>query len=505
MMRLVTSCMLTLGAVLALAAGSAAADRDLRLLQAAKQQDWQAVASLVKEGVDVNARQGDGATALHWAAYWSHEATADVLLHAGAKVDATNDLGATPLFLACTNANGKMVEKLLAAGANPKLPVSPRTTGELPSMTAARTGSVEAVKALIAHGADVNAQETTHGQTALMWGVAHKHPRVTQTLIEAGADVRARSRIDRMVLMFAGQAEGTTGGAGMDVDAGGFTPMLFAARHGDVESAKLLLAAGADANDATPDKTSVLTLATLSSQNAVAMLLLDHGADPSAGGSGYTPLHAAILTGDLPLVKELIARHVDVNAPLKSGSAVNRETKDFAFNVRWIGASPLWLAASFAEAQMVRALAAGANVSFAMRNGSTPLMAAAGMGRRPRDLEDRRGRRLDPGEIVIAMETGSTERETFEVVKAVTEVGSDVNAANGVGNAAIHAAVTRGEKSVVQWLADHGAKVDVKNKKGDTPLSIANTPARQDVGDEGGDTKIDTKMVELLRQLGAKE
>ncbi len=134
--------------------------------------------------------QGDGATALHWAAHRDDLAIADLLIRSGARANVANDLGATPLHLACTNRSAPMVERLLAAGANASAAL---LNGETVLMTCARAGDAGAVKALLAHGADVNAKEREHHQTALMWAVAERHPDVVRLLIEAGADIRARS------------------------------------------------------------------------------------------------------------------------------------------------------------------------------------------------------------------------------------------------------------------------------------------------------------------------
>jgi len=488
-----------LAAVLLTTGVGAVSDR--RLVDAAKRQDRQAVQELLTQGVDVDAPQGDGATALHWAVYWDDLGTVDLLMRAGANVNAVNDLGATPLFLACSNANGAMVEKLLAAGANPNAPVTPATTAEPPLMTAARTGSVEAVKALLAHGADVNAAESAHGQTALMWAAANQHAPVVRALIDAGADVHARSRVDRMLVMFPDVSRfRPTDRNIVDYHGGGFTPLLFAARYGDVESAKVLLAAGANVDDMTPERATALALAAHSGWGAFAAYLLDQGADPNSDEAGYTALHAAVLRGDLALVQALLAHGADPEARLKRGTPVNRTSKDFAFNMAWIGATPFWLAARFTETEIMRALiAGGADPQVTIPDGTTPLMAAAGLYARSRD--DRRGRRLDPSELAAISASGEDAQRSLEAAKFVFSLGADVNAANTAGDTAVHAAAARKEPPVVQWLAEQGARVDVSNKAGQTPLSIANTFTRADA-EEGG---IDTEMVEILQRLGATQ
>jgi ankyrin len=502
MMRLhVFGATVLVAALLAATDAGAAAAGDQRLVDAAKRQDKQAVQSLLKQGVDVNAPQGDGATALHWAVYWDDAATVDLLLKAGANVNAANDLGATPLYLACNNANGALVEKLLVAGANPNTAVTPDTTAETPLMTAARTGSASAIKALLVHGAKVNAAEAAHGQTALMWAAAHRHPDAVRALIEGGADINARSKVDKMLVMVPDVGRFTpTKRNVIDYNGGGFTPLLFAARSGDIESAKLLIAAGANVNDPSPEKVTPLVLAAHSGQGAFAAALLDLGADPNIETAGYTALHAAVLRGDLNLVKALLAHKADPNAKITRGTPVNRTSKDYAFSMTWIGGTPFWLAAKFAEVEIMKALvAAGADTKTATPDGTTPLLAAAGIDNRGRD--DRRGRRRDPSELVAFVASGLDEKESLAAVKYLVELGADVNAIYKEGDTAVHAAATRKERTVVQYLADKGAKIDVKNKAGQTPLSIANTFTRADA-EEGG---IDTEMVALLQKLGAMQ
>jgi uncharacterized protein len=248
--------MVPLASVVALAAAS-----DMRLIDAVKTGNKQAVLALLKQRVDVNAPQGDGATALHWAVHRDDLVTTDLLIRAGARADVANDLGVTPLFLACTNRNGAMVEKLLAAGANPNATL---VRGQTVLMECSRSGNLRGVKALLARGADVNAKESAHGQTALMWAVAQQHPQVVEALVEVSADIKSRSRIYTQVVT--GEQTQRAGREELNytVHRGGSTPLLFAARVGDAESAKILLAAGADVNESLPDGTSALVEAAYS-------------------------------------------------------------------------------------------------------------------------------------------------------------------------------------------------------------------------------------------------
>ena len=484
-------------------AGLAAAERDPRLADAVERQDKPAVRALLKARADVNAPQGDGATALHWASHWGDLETADLLLRAGASVNAANDFGVTPLTLACEDANAAMAERLLKAGANPNAAVS---TGETALMTAARTDSVSIVKALIAHGADVNGKETSHDQTALMWAVANLHPDVVKALIEAGADIKARSVV-RQRVVHTGNRYGDRGNdkGVVQMDLGGFTPLLFAARQGDLESARLLIAANASVNDTAANGASALVIAAHSGHGALAALLVDKGADPNAAGAGYTALHAAVLRGDLDLVKALLAHGANPNATLTKGTPGRYYSKDYSLNeVALLGATPFWQAARYADIEIMRALAAGgADPRFAMADGTTAIMAAV-VANGGIASGDRRERYMGPADVAAKVE-GEDERITFEAVRLAVEAGADVNAANRAGDTALHAAATRGLSSVVQLLVDKGANLEARNKREQTPLAAALVPPVRSplFSQPAEDNRKST--VELLRKLGAKE
>lgn len=385
-----------------------------------------------------------------------------------------------------------MIETLLKAGADPN---AAPLTGETPLMTAARVGNVKAVKLLLAHRADVNAKEISHGQTALMWAVARQHSEVVQVLIEAGADLHARSQVWRQLMLLCCQTFIYDQGDPVEVEQGGFTPLVFAARVGDRESARLLLAAGANVNDTTPVGSTALVVAAHSGHGALSEFLLDNGADPNAAGAGYTALHAAVLRGDLDLVKALLAHGADPNAPLTRGTPTRRHTEKLAFNKSWIRATPFWLAARFAETDIMRFLAAsGADSRLGTKDGTTPLIVAAQgeSNRRPRG---------------ITAELGERERLTLEAVKLVVALGGDVNVANQAGDTALHAAASKKMDTVVQFLADSGAILDVKNKQGQTPLTTAMMgPPDPNRGfgvlpaSDGGHNST----ADLLRKLGAK-
>ena len=490
-----------------LVAVSATAQTDLRLVEATRNGDQHAVRALLEEPVGVNARQPDGATALHWAVYLNDLGTAELLLATGAVADVSNELGVTPLYLACENGNAAVVRALLAAGATPHAALP---SGETALMTAARAGSVGAVRALLDRGADVQAREETEEQTALMWAASQRHAGVVEALLNAGADVHARSRVRPVVT--AHSARTRIDGAVVVVEEGGYTPLLFAARSGDVASAELLLAAGADPNDTAPAGTSALVVATHSGHGVLAGLLLDAGADPNAAEAGYTALHAAILRGDAALVQTLLAHGADPNMRLLRGTRYARQGKLFALDMAWTGARPFFLAAKFGRGDIMRRLAeSGADPHAGLDGGVTPLMAAAGMltGGFGRAGKDRLGREMDSAEMEVALTQDPDRRSVMgsgiEAVKVAIELGADVNAASATGDTALHMAAFHGFKSVVRYLVSRGARLDATNLSGETPLDralAARAPARltRSLTDYS-----DTSTADLLRALGGTD
>ena len=447
------------------ATGAVAVAADGGLADAAKARDWSRVAALMSGGADVNAAQADGATALHWAAYWDRADALESLIRAGADVNARNDYGATPLWAACANRHPGMVDRLLAAGADPNLGLG---SGETLLMRCAFTGDPAAVRALLAHGVDVDAAEPARGQTALMWAVANRQPAVTRVLLDSGAAVDARTRTVRQ---FRGTGErSTTSPQGAAwFDAGGFTPLLFAARHGDIESARALLAAGADVNDRSADGNSALVVAAMSGHENLAGFLLAQGADPDAAGAGYTALHAAVLRSQPDLLRALLAAGADPDAPLVRGTPVPRWTYQFVFTLREKGATPFTLAAKYLEPDLVRALAeAGADPLIPMEDGSTALMAAVGLGLSR--STNRRSRLIAPE--LVAAEWGN-EDLVLETVQAVVAAGgaAGINEAGRGGNTALHGAARNRFGAVAGLLIAEGADPDIENEDG--------TPARE--------------------------
>ena len=466
---------------------------DLRLVNAAKEQDKPAVVRLLRERVNVNAAQPDGTTALHWAAHLNHVEIAEVLIRNGADVNATNALGITALTLACVNGSAPLAEKLLEAGANPNASDS---SGETALMTAARAGNAAVVNALLDHGAHVNAREPSRGQTALMWAGAQRHTEVIRALIEHGADVHARSAV-RRVLVNRGDPQANVGGccpSVAEIEQGGSTPLLFSARHGHIESARLLLAAGARVNEAAADGSTALVIATHSGHRIFTSFLLENGADPNADGAGYSPLHAAVLRGDPSLVKVLLAHGANPDARVVHGTVVTRYSQDFMLPDAFIGATPLWLAAKFLEVDIMKMLAAsGGDVAIPINDGTTPVMAAVGIGQINQGADRR--------ERSVPAQRRARDQEEPRILAAVSlavELGGDVNAANLNGDTVLHGAAAGRLLNVIRFLADHGSRLDLRNKRGLTPFGVASAERR-------GEPAVDRRAADLLRQLGSPQ
>ncbi len=447
---------LMVGAAVSLSVGSPAVSAEEALVAAAvRDRDGAAVRRLIREQVDVNAPLGDGSTALHWAAHREDLDSLTLLIDASAQVNAADDYGVTPLWLASTAGSVSIVERLLRAGADPAITLP---TGETALMTAARTGRPGVVRLLLEHGSPVNATETVRGQTALMWAAAEGHAEAAQVLIAHGADVHARS-------------------------TGGYNALLLSARNADLETPRVLLDAGGDVNGAAPDGMTPLAIATIRSRTDLGAYLLERGADPDLG-PGFAPLHWASgqwnaladggvtgrggvkdedsawsilegLTGEtqLEFVKVLLANGADVNTQAEASPGYRgggRRGGGMA------GATPFWIAARAGDVEVMRVLLAhGADPSMATESGVTPLMAAAGVGR-------------GPGNNPVP------EQHALEAVRLCLELGNDINAVAN-GETALHGAAYRGPQGtelLIQFLVDHGAEINVKNKNQWTPLTI---------------------------------
>jgi ankyrin repeat protein len=485
---------------------------------AAMRGDLAAVRSLVAKKADVNAPQGDGATAVHWAVYRGNKELLDVLLRAGANPRLANRAGSTPLWLASINGDAAIIGALLAAGAdaNEKLPL-----GRTPLMAASRTGNVDAMNALIDRGADVNAKETLRGTTPLMWAADEGHETAVQLLVRRGADFKARSnpatrgrgpalgKANDPRKAVAAQGAAVAAGRGLDLgqlnaiangrgaapqgrrgggagaagraggandgddDAGGnpfrrpeptdggeLTALVYAARSNDLETVKVLLEAGADINQVTGYGWSPLLVATQNRYYKLAAYLLDRGADPNLPNKGgWTPLYLAtdnrnIENGDYPVRKGDID-HLDfIKLLIDKGANVNARVKD-STETRTVFTNQ-WLDENGATA-FLRASQSGdlELMKLLLSRGADPKIATV----------------LGVTALHVAAGIGWVEGityewsadATYEAVRMLLGLGLDVNAQADTGRTALHGAAHKGRTNVIQALADAGARLDIRD------------------------------------------
>jgi hypothetical protein len=448
----VTACLLGVCILAGPAAGAAAASD---LADAAMAADAAEVRRLLEAGADADAPQTDGTTALHWAARWDDHEAAALLVRAGASLDAANHAGSTPMQLAAINGSAAMIERLLDAGVDPDAALSPDRDTAL--MMAARTGRPDAISVLLARGADVNRAESWGGTTALMWAVAEHHPEAVELLVAHGADVDARSRIYPVA-----DAAGSEGPEPADADPdaepvgysnGGFTPLLFAAREGELASARLLVAGGADVDAVASDGKDPLGLAIYNGNYELASFLLDSGSrvdHPDA--EGFTPLFWAVdrrnmewnpgfpwtVTADpLPLIRKLLDAGADPNRMVDK---TPRSRRNFGGSPRIKFATTFMRAAYSADLELVRLLLEyGADPTIRSSDNETPLLAAAGHG------------------WIDGYSQGKSFPERLEVIRLLVELGADVNWADDAGITPLMVAANMGDVDIIQYLVDQGA------------------------------------------------
>jgi ankyrin repeat protein len=412
------------------------------------------VRSLLQRKANVNAPQIDGTPALDWAVRADDLEMAELLIRAGANVSAANRDGATPLLLATVNGNAAMIEKLVKAGADPNAPLT--KTGDTALMMAARTGKIDALKMLLDLGAQVNTKETWGDTTALMWAVSERHPAAVKMLVDHGADVNARSKF---VPSTTGRGfEGTTpvatkpGQAAEEHSGGLLTPLMFAAREGDVESARVLVAAGADVNATGGDGKDALGLALFNGSYEVASFLVDnHAKVNQADAQGFTPLFWAVdrrnmetapnfpwmvTTDPLPLIEKLLNAGANPNQIINNTPRARMREG----SPRIVFGTALMRAAFSGDLALVKLLLAhGADPHIVSKDNETTLMAAAGTG------------------FINGYSKGRSAAERLEVIKLLVQLGEDVNAADSYGITPLMVAANMGEVPIVQYLIDQGA------------------------------------------------
>jgi len=490
------------------AAGPAGSDAGAGLSEAVRHGDEATVKALLRQRIiNVDAAEGDGSTPLHWAAYGDHVTLARLLLEAGADVNATTRLRAeTPLHLAAQTGDPALVKLLLKHGANPRQATAIGTT---PLMLAAASGSAEALDLLVAAGAEVNAREEAREQTALMFAASLNRADAITALIAHGADPNLVSKLgpatryERPQRRPAGNAPAANSAAAPAVVAngaaapaavandegqanrrrdrsaqkmGGMSPLHYAAREGHAGAITALVAGGADINlPSGSESTTPLLLAIHNGHYDAAHVLLELGADVNkANIMGLTPLYATIdvkwaphqwspepivtqeSTDYLTLMKMIIERGADLDARIENMPWFRTLTQ----NRHWTeigGSTAFWRAAFANDIKAMKLLQdAGADISIPTINGTTPLMAASGVGWAPN--------------------YSTTAPTRIESVKYLLAEGADVNHIDDLGFNVMHGAGFTGDLELIQLLADAGARTDVKTKAGDYPADYANGP-----------------------------
>jgi hypothetical protein len=457
-----------------------------------------ATAAAPVESVALADDPGDGTTPLHWAVYRDNLAEVKRLIAAGADVNARNDYGSTPLSEAAVTGNVEVIRRLLKAGARVDLANADDQTA---LMILARTSNVEAAKLLLDAGARVDQREQWREQTALMWAAAEGQPAMVRLLLKAGADPNARSRVNDW------ERQVTAEPRMQARPSGGFTPLLYAARRGCVECARILLEEGhADINLTDPDRVTPLLLATLNLNFDTAALLVKLGADVDKWDTwGRSPLYEAVDMNTVPTGGRADRPSADqtsgldlIELLLKSGANPNLQLKIFppyrslrddrgADGLLTVGTTPLLRAAKACDVPAIKLLlAAGANIELPTANGVTPLLAAAGIGSSGLDT---RGRYR-------------TEEGAVQAVKLLLDAGADINARDKSGTSALHAAAGQGWTSLVQVLAAHHADLFARDGRGRTALDLTGG----ETGNSGRAASIEAspETAALLRRLMAE-
>ena len=492
-LRAYSAQLLALSPFVLAAVSLSAAGAGTTLIDAVKAGNRSAVRTLATRST-VNSTEADGMTALHWAVRADDADTVQLLLRAGANVNAANRYGITPLSLAATNGNAVVTRALLKAGANPN---APGPDGETLLMTAARAGSADVVNALLERGVNVNATEAWQGQTALMWAAAENHGAAIRALAAHGADMNLRSK----ELNFPEYRYETNGMAVFQLPKGGWTALMYAARQNAMDAAAALADVHADLNATTRQEgTTALQIAIINIHYDLANLLLEKGADPNVvDSSGMTALYAAVdmrapanmLTRPEPklrdsldavgIVKSLLAHGANPNIQLKK-PIIGRHQNLVGDGQLTEGATALARASKTSDIPVMKVLLdGGADATLALANRTTTAM--------------------------LASSGAAPEPKVLEAVTLLIEHGVDVNAFNANGQTILHNAAQRGHNSVIEYVAQKGAKLDRRDKQGRTALDLALGAAggARRPGRAAAAAQVNEKTAALLRQLMAKK
>ena len=461
---------------------AAAAASDSPVADAARDGDLMRVRALIGQRANVNAAQGDGMTALHWAAFNDDHAIADLLLATGANMTVRTRVGAiTPLWLAASNGSAAMIRRLITVDTDINVPTA---TGGTPLMAAAMSGSVDAIDLLVRRGAWVNARETENGQTSLMFAAWENRPDAIRAMVRHGALTGLMSyvvsmieeRLDEYGNPIPDRRRRIPGGNSV---MGGLTSLLIAARDGHLEAVRALVESGADIDRVSGgDGSSPIVIAIANGHYDVAQYLLDQGADPNLVNiDGLGPLYAAVNMRHAPiswapnpptdqedvdsldLLRNLLVAAADPNARVVrklwfSPTSHDRGWVDFA------GSTPFWRAAHSTDVEAMRILVeAGADPNLATDADATPLMVAAGVG-------------------WMGNFTQNAPDSFMAAVRYCLELGNDINAVDRRGYTALHGAASRGDMAMVRYLVEQGARVDAVARDGNSPADMAFGPSR---------------------------
>ena len=490
-------------------AGSAAA---ADLVDAVQRNDAAAVIAALENGADSNAPSVDGTTPLHWAVHNDNLTLVERLIDAGADVDASNDYGSTPLTEAAVVGNAKIVELLVEGGADVN---APGKDGQTPLMILARGSSVAAARVLLEHGADVDAREAWRDQTALIWAAAQNQPRMVKLLLEHGADPDARSEPPTWDRQVSGEKRR------LFRPFGALTALLYAAREGCVECARALVEGGADIDLSGYRGITPVMMALDNFHFDLAAYLVDAGASLNVWDWwGRSPLYVAIdmntltaggrydqpstdKTTGVQVAAQMLAKGANPNLQIKLLPPLRERGKDRGCDsMLSTGATALIRAAkTFDVASLKLLVANGARLDLPNENGITPLMAAAGYGSVECDIR---------AYGIPRYATDDVEQKAIEALQVLLDAGADVNAVTtsggrgkGPGQTALFGAAFWGWNDVVSFLVSKGARIDVADAVGRSPVDAA--MGRAGGHDRGSTIVMFDDTAALLKKLCSEQ